>query len=550
MFTMRLPSPSIAQRITLAFALMILLVLVASGSGLFFNQSVAESINTTSAALEQINSAANLEIAWFQVVASFDNMLLTRQTGLIEGRLGEQLAAFNTQLAALQQQPLGSSPEIIQQNGQLLQALSGLAGELNAMIEELFGLARAGSWTRAQVQRHTELASLQRRFSESLAALQTNIRQGVADSIAASVELQSVTQRGWVGVSFLAVVAGTLAGFLTARSIIRPVYSLVETAQAIQKGDLSKRAEVSGANELSVMANSFNRMTAQLGQSIANLEQNVAELERSNRERDRLIKELEEALLFKDQFLATMSHELRTPLNAVLGYAALILDEEGIGEDVSYMVSRIEGNSTRLLNLINDVLDISRINANRVEILSRPIELSRMVRSWHHDFSHQAEEKGLGFEVEIDPALPETILGDEERLTQIAGNLLQNAFKFTSKGQVTLRAKREGEDRWSFTVSDTGQGIPETWHHLIFDEFRQVDSGSKRKYGGAGLGLSIVKKLCLLMGGSVTVSSKIDVGSTFTVTLPLQAEAVLEPVFGAAASAREEFENVADAATP
>jgi two-component system, sensor histidine kinase len=215
-----------------------------------------------------------------------------------------------------------------------------------------------------------------------------------------------------------------------------------------------------------------------------------------------------------------MSHELRTPLNAILGYSAIIQDEPSLDEDVRYMVSRMEGNSTRLLNLINDILAISRINANRIEIVARPLDLPAMVEGWHNDFGAEASAQNLDFQVAIDPSLPQTIIGDEERFTQIAANLLQNAFKFTSEGYVRLDVQRDG-DFWKIIVADSGQGIPETWQHLIFDEFRQVDMGSRRRHGGAGLGLSIVKKLCLLMGGSVNVTSKLDVGSTFTVTLPL-----------------------------
>ncbi|MBK8024026.1 MAG: hypothetical protein IPK19_21980 [Chloroflexi bacterium] len=133
----------------------------------------------------------------------------------------------------------------------------------------------------------------------------------------------------------------------------------------------------------------------------------------------------------------------------------------------------------------------------------------------------RGRRQGVGILRRDRPRPAPTIVGDEERLTQISANLLQNAFKFTTRGFIKLSAKRDDE-RWKVIVEDSGQGIPDTWQHLIFDEFRQVDMGSRRKHGGAGLGLSIVKKLCLLMGGNVTVSSKLDVGSTFTVTLPLR----------------------------
>jgi PAS domain S-box-containing protein len=238
-------------------------------------------------------------------------------------------------------------------------------------------------------------------------------------------------------------------------------------------------------------------------------------------ERERLIQELEEALLFKDQFLATMSHELRTPLNAILGYAGIALNQDGLPDNIVNMLERMKINGRRLLNLINDILDLSRINSKRIRIIARPVPLAELVTGWQVDFARQAADKNLTFTFNLDPRLPESIIGDEERLTQIAANLLNNAIKFTDKGGVALDV-RMLENQWQIIVTDTGIGIPDTWQHLIFDEFRQVDSSSRRKYGGTGLGLSIVQKLVLLMGGEVTVQSKPGEGSVFTVTLPLQ----------------------------
>jgi signal transduction histidine kinase len=234
------------------------------------------------------------------------------------------------------------------------------------------------------------------------------------------------------------------------------------------------------------------------------------------------VRELEDALLFKDQFLATMSHELRTPLNAVLGYSGIATMQYELPPQVVHMMERIKMNSKRLLNLINDILDISRINANRVEIVQRPINMQALAQGWHEDFGEQMRSKGLEYNLDMDPALPETIIGDEERLSQIAHNLVNNALKFTEKGSISLSVRKQDEATWSIAITDTGIGIPDTWHHLIFDEFRQVDGTSKRKYGGAGLGLSIVQKLCRLMGGNIRVTSKVGEGSTFTVTLPLR----------------------------
>jgi signal transduction histidine kinase len=311
-------------------------------------------------------------------------------------------------------------------------------------------------------------------------------------------------------------------GLAAANSISRPITQLTHTVQEISGGDLSQRAALHTQNEIGTLANAFNSMTQRLQDTISNLENNISALEQSKRERERLISELRDALIFKDQFMATMSHELRTPLNAVLGFSGIaLMQDHEMTPKTRHLMERIKANSHRLLNLINDILDISRINAGRVELVSRPINLAKLSEGWRTDFTQQAREKNLDFLFEYDPALPEQILADEERVSQIISNLLVNAIKFTDQGHIKLAVQQE-QAQLKIVVSDTGIGIPDTWQHLIFDEFRQVDGSSKRKYGGAGLGLSIVKKLCLLMGGSVSVSSKPGKGSTFTILLPLQ----------------------------
>ena len=308
---------------------------------------------------------------------------------------------------------------------------------------------------------------------------------------------------------------------LVVNQVVRPIEKLSEVAVAIRNGDLSQRAPLGRADEIGELALAFNEMTTQLSSSITTLEQNVDQLQRTQKERERLIRELESALIFKDQFLATMSHELRTPMNAIIGYTGIALTREGVPDSVRNMLERTKVNSNRLLSLINDILDISRINAGRVEIVTRRMNLHDVAQGWYNDFKRQAQEKNLELTFSLDPNLPRFIIGDEERLTQITSNLLNNAIKFTDEGKVTLALVRKENDV-VITVTDSGIGIPDTWQHLIFEEFRQVDASSKRRHGGAGLGLSIVQKLCVLMGGTITVSSKMGEGSIFTVTLPLK----------------------------
>jgi len=204
---------------------------------------------------------------------------------------------------------------------------------------------------------------------------------------------------------------------------------------------------------------------------------------------------------------------------------------EGMGgefdDDSRHMLERMQSNSDRLLILINQVLDIAKIEADRLDLVSSPLTAQILTSRWKVADVGAGREKGLAFNIEIDPALPPTFYGDPERLTQIVVNLLSNAVKFTDKGSVTLALKRH-DDKLLIEVRDTGIGIPPHALHYIFDEFRQLDGSSRRAYGGSGLGLAIVRKLCLIMDGHVRVSSTLGQGSVFTVTLPLLTSDPLE----------------------
>ena len=358
------------------------------------------------------------------------------------------------------------------------------------------------------------------------------IQLGMVSELEQSEALQAGDRLGHINriVGFLIALVAGAAGIGVAIWITRPIEALTHTASLIAQGDYGQRVPVRRNNEIGQLAETFNQMTDQLQATFTNLEENIQQLENTQKENVRLIRELRDSLVFKDQFLATMSHELRTPLNAIIGYTGIAMIQGGLPEKADHMLGRVKINSNRLLNLINDILDISRINAGGVELVRRPVNMRGMVNGWFEDLQRQQEGMGknhIRFLVDFDENLPEAITGDEERISQIAINLLTNAFKFTDEGTIALAVKR-GTMTWSMSIRDTGQGIPETWQHLIFDEFRQVDGTSKRKHGGTGLGLSIVKKLCLLMGGTVTVNSKLNEGSTFTVTLPLEVAAEIE----------------------
>jgi CheY-like chemotaxis protein/CHASE3 domain sensor protein/putative methionine-R-sulfoxide reductase with GAF domain len=243
--------------------------------------------------------------------------------------------------------------------------------------------------------------------------------------------------------------------------------------------------------------------TAQRG-----LEQRAADLERSNQ--------------YKSEFLANMSHELRTPLNSTLILAKLLADnaQGNLSEEQVKFAQTIGSAGNDLLALINDILDLSKIESGKVDVNVEPIDVSALVDSLANIFEPMATARRLGFRVEIAPGAPRQIESDRQRISQMLKNLLSNALKFTERGEIGLRVDGDGAGRISFAVSDTGIGLPEHQHEIIFEAFRQADGSTHRKYGGTGLGLSISRDLARLLGGDIALRSRSGEGSVFTLSLP------------------------------
>ncbi len=232
-------------------------------------------------------------------------------------------------------------------------------------------------------------------------------------------------------------------------------------------------------------------------------------------------RQLEVASQHKSQFLANMSHELRTPLNAILGYTELILD--GIyGEmpdKVRGVLDRVQSNGKHLLGLINDVLDLSKIEAGQLTLSLTDYSIKDVVHSVFSVVESLATAKQLALKIEVPPNLP-AARGDERRLAQVLLNLVGNAIKFTDSGEVAIKASASNGS-YTLSVHDTGPGISESDRGKIFEEFQQADSSATKKKGGTGLGLSISKRIVEMHGGRIWVDSNIGEGSTFSFTVPV-----------------------------
>ena len=313
--------------------------------------------------------------------------------------------------------------------------------------------------------------------------------------------------------------------------------SLLEETQR-QSEELQTQSE-----ELRVNNEELEEQSRALKESHVRLEQQQAELEQTNNQleeqaqtleaqKDELTRtkdvvqakatELEQSSRYKSDFLANMSHELRTPLNSSLILAKLLSDnaDGNLTEEQVKFARTIQSSGNDLLALINDILDLSKIEAGQMEIRPEPVSLQRLVGDMRRTFEPVARQRGLAFETRIAEDMPDVMDTDRQRLEQVLKNLLSNAFKFTEEGSVDLTISRTGEGYVRFAVTDTGIGISAEQQQSVFDAFRQADSTISRKYGGTGLGLSISRELSRLLGGVLSVDSVPDEGSTFAITLP------------------------------
>jgi signal transduction histidine kinase len=372
--------------------------------------------------------------------------------------------------------------------------------EFIRVVAQVVELIRGGQVAegRLQLSRAGPLADRLERLTNQLV---NKAEAEMVASVDASHDAYVTSRWGVIAAAVGSIVLALVLGYAISWSLIRPVERMNARLREIASGDFSRQVTVPNRDELGALAANLNRMNDELG---------------------RLYQQLEAASRHKSEFLASMSHELRTPLNAVIGFSE-VLQQRMFGELTAKQAQYVDvilASGRHLLSLINDILDLSKVEAGRMELEPTTFDLRLALENTLALVRERAARHGLRLELAVDGELGQ-VTADERKVKQILLNLLANAVKFTPEGgSVEVRAAR-GDGAIEISVSDTGIGIAPEDHQVIFEEFRQVGTDYARKREGTGLGLALVKRLVELHGGRIQVASEVGKGSIFTVTLPL-----------------------------
>jgi CheY-like chemotaxis protein/signal transduction histidine kinase/HAMP domain-containing protein len=365
--------------------------------------------------------------------------------------------------------------------------------------------------------------------------------------VKAVIELASLSHFTELQIAFLEQLTASIGIVLNSIEATMQTEDLLQQSQKLAGELQSQQGELQQTNE------QLEQKAQQLAERNTEVERKNQEIEQARRAVEEKATELALTSRYKSEFLANMSHELRTPLNSILILGQQLADNpDGNLKPKQVEFARtIHGAGTDLLNLISDILDLSKIESGTVTVDAEEIFFTNVLETVARPFRHQAESQGLSFDVQVEPSLPRSLVTDSKRLQQILKNLMSNALKFTAQGSVRMRVLpvrtgwrpdnttlNQASSVVAFEVTDTGVGIPVEKQKIVFEAFQQADASTSRKYGGTGLGLAISRELAQLLGGELTLRSTPGMGSTFTLFLPTMytgpRTAVRQPAPGAA----------------
>jgi signal transduction histidine kinase len=433
--------------------------------------------------------------------------LLVRDEETVEKILREN-NRFNNTLALIAEAAMPEEQDVIQRirvaQGEALTAVADIANLLrDGKVNEAMSLQTSKGYPL-----YEKIAGLVDQIVIAEQAKMTGLRA----SVAAATQR---TQRLMGGFVVSSILLALLLGFVISWSFILPVREAHGFVTEIAKGNFQATIKVPNRDEFGDLADRMNQMSRELHSLYENQRVAAQELQILNQR-------LTEASNAKSEFLANMSHELRTPMNAILGFLEMVLDEVygDVPAHLKEPLTDIQTNGKHLLRLINDVLDLSKIEAGRMELVLAEYSVQDVVETVRTSLQSLALEKGLGFVAAAEDDIP-LAFGDGRRIAQCLMNLVGNALKFCKHGRVAVGVERRGNDLL-YHVSDTGIGIPKEELQNIFTEFRQVGTALTREFSGTGLGLNITKKFVEMHGGRIWVESELGKGSTFFFSIPLR----------------------------
>ena len=486
----------------------VILLFVAMGA---LSLQATNTVSQQSALLEQ----AHKRVEWSRQIQhalalqmNFTAMaLLLRDEVTVEKILREN-NRFNNTLALI-------AEAAVPEEQQLIQRIRVAQGDALSAVADIANLLRDNKVNDAmnlQLGKGYPLYEKIAGLVDQVVAIEQAKMTGLRATVAAATQRTQLLMIGFVASS---IILALVLGFVISWSFILPVREAHGFLTEVANGNFQASINVPNRDEFGVLADQMNRMSRQLGVLYNDQRAHTQELQRLNQE-------LQEASKAKSAFLANMSHELRTPMNAILGFNEMILDDlyGDVPAHLREPLTDIQTNGKHLLKLINDVLDLSKIEAGRMELALAEYSVQDVVDTVGASLQSLASEKGVDFVVGAQPGIPQAF-GDGMRITQCLLNLAANALKFTKEGKVEVWAEQQGE-MLNYRVSDTGIGIPEDRIERIFGEFEQADAAVAREFGGTGLGLSITKKFVELHGGRIRAESELGKGSTISFQIPLR----------------------------
>jgi signal transduction histidine kinase len=498
---------SVHFKLLAAFMLVALLVTVMGTISLEIMSRMSKQSEAMHHAHQRVTSARQAQHA-LAMQMNFTAMALILRDEATIGSILKENNRLNTMLAQIEDAAPAEEREVIQR-------IRSAQGDVMATVADVANLVRDGKVDQAmQLQLRSGYPLFQQ--VEGLVEQVVRIEESNMDR---QREATTLTNRHafylMSGLVIASLMLALLLGFVTSWSFILPVRQAQSFLGRVAKGDFSTTVTVDNRDEFGELAAQMNRMSAELRRLYDEQQAAARQLETVNTQ-------LARASQAKSEFLANMSHELRTPMNAILGFTEMILDDiyGEVPPDIRGPIQDVRTCGQQLLRLINDVLDLSKIEAGRMELSLTDYSVQEVVETARTSLRSLAAEKGLEFTADVQPDVP-LACGDGKRITQCLTNLVGNALKFTKQGRVAISARLDG-DCVVYSVADTGIGIPADQLDQIFGEFRQVDASISREFGGTGLGLSITKTFVELHGGRIWVESDPGRGSTFHFAIPLR----------------------------